>query len=433
MKRISENKNVSTSNGWSLGKVMSVFFLAVFLLGAGLFFVGCGDKKNPDVTPEPEPEPTALIYTYNDDDSTVIVKADATYKDLEGAVIIPKTVTYEEKTYTVTGIDVKAFYECANITSFRIPNTITAIGQSAFAKCTGLTTVTIPSSVKTIENNSLAGCTTLTSIEISNGVTEIGASAFAGSTAFASIVIPASVNIIGANAFKGCNLLKSIEFKEPTYWMAGGTEIASGNLTKINSANGLYERSANYLKNLYMNVEWRRIQEASYYTNLTFSSYDADTKTISVSLNSSATNVTEIYIPSKVLYANDGENKEVCSVVIADSGFMNCTALTNVTIQAGLTEIGASAFDGCISLTSITIPASVKTIGAGAFANSGLISAIFENISDWQADGDAITISDTDFGANANQLTTDYSSSEWQNVGQAVAQVDKMSDEQEEE
>ena len=45
----------------------------------------------------------------------------------------------------------------------------------------------------------------------------------------------------------------------------------------------------------------------------------------------------------------------------------DCTAITTVVIDNGVTSIGNRAFDGCNSLTSIEIPASVTSIGEAAF------------------------------------------------------------------
>jgi hypothetical protein len=52
---------------------------------------------------------------------------------------------------------------------------------------------------------------------------------------------------------------------------------------------------------------------------------------------------------------------------IGESAFEDCTGLTSVIIPEGVTEIEWNAFEGCKSLTSVTIPASVTKIGPYAF------------------------------------------------------------------
>ncbi|MCL2215121.1 MAG: leucine-rich repeat domain-containing protein [Treponema sp.] len=60
---------------------------------------------------------------------------------------------------------------------------------------------------------------------------------------------------------------------------------------------------------------------------------------------------------------------------IGSSAFENCTGLTSVTIPNSVTSIGGSAFAGCSGLTSVTIGNSVTSIGNNAFYNcSGLTS-----------------------------------------------------------
>ena len=52
---------------------------------------------------------------------------------------------------------------------------------------------------------------------------------------------------------------------------------------------------------------------------------------------------------------------------IGSNAFLNCTAMTSVSIAETVSNIGSYAFSGCKGLTSLTIPASVLTIGEGAF------------------------------------------------------------------
>ena len=100
------------------------------------------------------------------------------YGDNSGEVIIPETVEYNGKTYSVTVIGAYAFRDCSGLTSITIPNSVTIIGSSAFEGCSGLTSITIPNSVTTIGESAFRWCTSLQSIDISNSVTSIGKYAF---------------------------------------------------------------------------------------------------------------------------------------------------------------------------------------------------------------------------------------------------------------
>ena len=61
-----------------------------------------------------------------------------------GNVVIPESVTYNGKTYSVTSVGSSAFHDCSGLTSVTIPNSVKTIGNNAFEGCSGLTSVTIP-------------------------------------------------------------------------------------------------------------------------------------------------------------------------------------------------------------------------------------------------------------------------------------------------
>ena len=99
---------------------------------------------------------------------------DSYSNEYSGNVVIPETVTYESKTYSVTSIRNQTFRECSSLTSVTIPDGVTSIGTSAFHSCSSLASVTIPNSVTSIGNSAFSGCSSLTSITIPDGVTSIG-------------------------------------------------------------------------------------------------------------------------------------------------------------------------------------------------------------------------------------------------------------------
>ena len=127
-----------------------------------------------------------------------------------GNVVIPKSVTYNEKTYSVTSIGELAFYRCSGLTSITIPNSVTSIGFDAFKYCTGLTSITIPFGVTSIDEEVFEGCSGLISITIHPNITNIGKESFKGCTGLTSITIPNSVTNITPTAFSGCSGLTSI-------------------------------------------------------------------------------------------------------------------------------------------------------------------------------------------------------------------------------
>ena len=80
-----------------------------------------------------------IYYVYNNgsDGTTVSVsyRGDGYYyydNEYSGDIVIPESVTYNGKTYSVTSIDGTAFYKCSGLTSVTIPNSVASIGSSAF-------------------------------------------------------------------------------------------------------------------------------------------------------------------------------------------------------------------------------------------------------------------------------------------------------------
>jgi hypothetical protein len=54
---------------------------------------------------------------------------------VSGYLVIPETVYYNGKAYSVTRIGDYAFSECTRLTEVTIPNSVTRIGDSAFSGC----------------------------------------------------------------------------------------------------------------------------------------------------------------------------------------------------------------------------------------------------------------------------------------------------------
>lgn len=121
-----------------------------------------------------------ICYFFNSSNNTAEVTNVSIWGTVKykGAVIIPSSVTYKFREYTVTGIENSAFENCTELTSVTIPNSVTSIGSDAFKGCKGLTSVTIPNSVTYIGEGTFRYCSGLTNITIPNSVTFINHYAF---------------------------------------------------------------------------------------------------------------------------------------------------------------------------------------------------------------------------------------------------------------
>ena len=243
---------------------------------------------------------------YNFDDGNLT--AEVTYRgdyssaweEYSGEVVIPSSVTYNDKTYIVTSIGDDAFYRCHGLTSVTIPNSVTSIGDVAFSYCSGLTSLSVEAGntvydsrnncnaiIKTSTNTLIFGCQNTT---IPNTVTSIGEYAFYNCIYLTSVTIPNSVTSIGNLAFRGCTGLTSLSVK------AGNTVYDSRN-----NCNAIIKTSTNTLI------------------------WGCQNTTIPNSVTS-----------------------------IGDDAFAYCSGLTSVTIPNSVTSIGLNAFNRCSGLTAVT-------------------------------------------------------------------------------
>jgi hypothetical protein len=72
-----------------------------------------------------------LHYKIINHNSVLLVQHDS-LRSINGDLVIPSTVTYNEEKYYVVCIDDAAFRGCEGLTSITIPNGVTEIGEFAF-------------------------------------------------------------------------------------------------------------------------------------------------------------------------------------------------------------------------------------------------------------------------------------------------------------
>ena len=117
------------------------------------------------------------IY-YNYINNGTELEVTSKWRSYRGEINIPESVTYMNRTRSVTSIGDFAFDDCSDLTSVTIPNSVTSIGKLAFSGCSRLTSLNIPNSVTSIGESAFTLCTSLTTVTIPNSVTSIGRLAF---------------------------------------------------------------------------------------------------------------------------------------------------------------------------------------------------------------------------------------------------------------
>ena len=153
-----------------------------------------------------------IYYNFSSYGSTAsVTNRDGNYNSYSGDVVIPASVTYNGKTYSVTSISSHAFHSCRSLTSITIPSSVTSIESAAFYGCTSLTAVHITDLVAWCNIMFYTGGYTNTTnplcyahhlylngqeikdLVIPNNVTSIKDYTFCGCSSLTSITIPSSV------------------------------------------------------------------------------------------------------------------------------------------------------------------------------------------------------------------------------------------------
>ncbi len=233
-----------------------------------------------------------------------------------GDLIIPETVVYNGRQFSVIGIEYGVFISCRSLKSIVLPNSVTALRMRMFVGCSSLRSVTIPNSVTTIEYEVFSGCSSLETITIPNSVTAIGVRAFEGCSSLRSVTISNSVTTIENEVFSGCSSLRGVTIPHSV------TSI------RAKAFKGCKALRSVTIPNSVVTIEYEAFLGCR-------------------SLDS-------ITIPNLV-------------TTIESDVFSGCSSLRSITIPNSVTSIRANAFEGCIALKALTIPNSVTTIGSGVF------------------------------------------------------------------
>ena len=304
-----------------------------------------------------------------------------------GSIIIPNTVEYNNKNFSVVSIESNAFSGCSELTSITVPESVTSIGESAFSGCNNLDSITINGDVD-VSNAGLYftkdglryHVLNKNSVEITNdyysgdivipanvtagntfAVTGIEYGAFSYSTDITSITINSNIDVSNAELYFTKDGIKyhvldnnSVKIAEKSY--SGNivipTSITAGNIFSVVGIEyGAFSYSTD-ITSITINCNVDVSNAGLYFTKNGIRYHVLNKNSVEVCNGGyySYSNYSgDVVIPSSVTAGNT-----FAVIGIDNYVFSGCTSLTSITIPESVTHIGESAFSGCTKLTKVT-------------------------------------------------------------------------------
>ena len=278
-------------------------------------------------------------------------------------IVVPQEVEADGKTYTVTAIGDKPFwnpvksvqlpstirrigneaFQDSELTEIVLPDDIEEIGDYAFYASFDLTKVVFPKNVKQLKigSHAFSSCW-LEELDLPEGLTEIGEGAFDG-TQITTLTIPSTVKALRKYCFVDCNNLKTVTIPEGVEYIGtfafGNTGLESVVIPSTVKEMGAYPFCTSQITSLTIPATLTRWPEGFF----------------------TGTKIESIEIPEGV-------------TEIGDRCFQSCDKLKYIKLPSSVKKIGENIVEGCSSLVTLSIPSGVEVMtGAPALPDNATL------------------------------------------------------------
>lgn len=345
-------------------------------------------------------EVDGIYYEANVSLQTVtVVKGDLEYN---GDVIVPNSVIYKNREFSVNAIAQEAFKNCGSLNFVELPNSVTFLGEETFSGCTNLENVIIPTSLTYLPDKCFYQCINITELLLPNSLESIGSSCFEGCEGLEVLNIPDSITGIGKAAFSGCKNLGAVNLPNSItqiseYLFNGCSSIESiripDSIKKIQEGafHGCVKVESIVIPSSVDSVEDKVFDECYSLKSLFIEDGESilsfgKSGHIKYQYNSSITYdglffdapLSNLYLGRNIVYTYRYTGNTYYPLSYCTLSPFEKKSLEEVIFGPKVTRIPNYCFVGNDSLKEVIIPANVTSIGVGAFASSTLESIEIE-------------------------------------------------------
>ncbi len=283
----------------------------------------------------------------------------------------------------------QAFSDCSKLKNVNICNDISVIGARAFYNCSRLANFNLRNNARITQLNAtvFGNCTALTSLSL-NGVSFLGSDVFNNCNKLEEVDFGSrsSLDTVSSYPFVGCSRLVRLTVADNNrYLTTRKLTIGDVEYSLIYRGNSLVLAPTAYkISSFDFDDGNGGVVEEIGASAYAYSGIKTDTLIIPEGVKRIgdyafySCSFETLVLPSTLEYLGDqvfAYNTNLRRVVFLGGDFkvlsyctfLRCTALEEVALPEGLTEIEMSAFRYCTSLQGITLPASLKTVGPYAF------------------------------------------------------------------